>query len=453
MAHIKPLTGLLSLCFVLSACGGTPTPGGSTDTRTFTVAATGPAQALRVGDKATITVTVTPQGGFTGSVTADLVGAPPGVSAFPVTANVSGATELKLTVTTGTAAGILRLPVRVTGGNVTRDDDAFAVIYRVSTLPSGGTTCTTCRFPAQDSVISGGSLWLMGSTNSQDRGTLIRTDLASGQVTPFSTLVNDKYLDYSGQYFGLAQSGQTLWSGFNVSFYKPRLVGLNTQTGDLWKVEVGDVNSTIVNMAALPDGRVAFLYHTQSNDTTSSVWSIGLFDPATAVVTLTPLADGGAFLFDLKVGPDGQLWTSQGYASPSLVRFNPTTLAVKRFPIGVERDNLALAIAPVANGKVWYMDSRANELVILNPVDGSVRRFKGINPLGTLHAYGNGVFFADGGNVEKSLKFLTEDTAGLSYFEFPTLRGVSGDLDAFAVGEDGSLGYESSGEAYTLPAN
>lgn len=443
---------------LLSACGGGETPVGPekpVEPPSFQITAASPPTGLKSGDRATIRVTITPVNGFTGPVTAELVNAPAGVTAAPVSTTVTGTTTLTLSVQTGSAAGILTLPVQVKAGAVTQTDEAYAVVYRVSTLPSGSEGCEfpNCRFPAGAGTIGGGALWMMGSTNSSARGALLRTDLRSGQVTAYSNKVNDDYNDYAAMYYGLAVTGDVVWTGVSSSDVKARLVGVRAATGELIKAEVGETGATILDPVALPDGRVGFLHQTQTTAAGPGVWSIGVFDPATLQSTVTAIATGGSFLTELKVALDGQLWTQQGYASPSLVRFDPATRAVKRFSIGTESSNLALALAPTRDGRVWFLDSRANQVSILNPADGTIRRFNGFNGLGRLYPVGNEVLAVKDASGTRELLLLSEEGANVTALQIPTLRGPNSDLDGFAVSPDGDLGYESSGEAYVLPAN
>lgn len=445
---------------LLAACGGgdSPAPPSKPDeplTPSFQIAATSPTAGLKSGDRATIQVTVTPVNGFTGPVTAELVNAPAGVTAAPVSTTVTGTTTLTLSVQTGSAAGILTLPVQVKAGAVTQTDEAYAAVYRVSTLPSGSEGCDfpNCRFPAGEGAVGAGGLWLMGATNSSAKGTLVRTDLLNGQVTTYSNKVNDYYNDYSSSYYGLVVAGGVAWTGVTSSGVKARMIGVRAATGELIKAEVGEAGAVILELVALPDGRVGFLHQTQATAAGRGVWSIGVFDPATLQATLTPIADGGAFLTSLSVAPDGQLWTQQGYAAPSLVRFDPVTRAVKRFSVGTESNNLPLALTITRDGRVWYIDSRASQIGILNPADGAIRRFNGFTGMGRLHALGNDVLAAKDEAGMRDLLLLSDEGNTVSAFTFPTLRSTFKDLDGFAVGADGSLGYESGGEAYVLPAN
>ncbi|GGR18937.1 hypothetical protein GCM10008957_34500 [Deinococcus ruber] len=341
------------------------------------------------------------------------------------------------------------------GGNVTKTDDAFAFVYHALTVPPVG-DCTGfgCRFTAEDSTISNGAYWLKGPNNSPTDASIMRVDLESGTITSFNANVNEHYTDYMNDYHGLVFSNSHIWTTISNLSYKPRIVGINSIGQQDIKEEFGSVGDTILNPQALPDGRIAFLDLTESHEDIKSTGSVGIFDPATKAVTLIPISNNGNFLFDLSVGPDGSIWTEEGYENPSLVRINPDTHVVKNYSIGQKDSNLALSLAASSDGKVWYLDYRSNQICILDTSNGNIDRYKPPMPIqGTLHSAGGNVFYVSESSGKDVISLLDVENGSLYAAQVPTLLNTYGQLDGFAVGQDGLLAYESGGDVYLLPPN
>lgn len=446
----------VSLALTLSACGGggtTPpdttggtTPGGNGSSSTFTVQAAGPSTTLKSGDETTIQITVTPTNGFTGNVTAELINAPAGVTAAPVTMTINGTTTLKLTVQTGSAAGLLTIPVQVRGGGVTQKDDAYAFVYRVVTLPSGNENCSfpDCRFPAGAGVIADGTYWTVGAANTSAADSVVSVNMTTGTTNSYK-------LGLGGSTYGAAYAQRSFWAGVNRSGRPAVLAGIDPTSGSVRSVEVGPVNGVIIDVQSLPDGRLVFLHQLQASS--GSTWSIGLFDPATGAVTLTPAAPQGQSLFGLSVGPGGTVWTTRGYADPALVRFNPATQELKAFSIGTENNNLALTVAATSDDKVWFQDTRTAQLRILNPMTGVIQNYRSAPALNQLYPAGDGVFALNNQMGSVALNLLAPSSTGVDAFNLPLRLGKFNNIGGFTADRNGSLGYVSSGEAYLLPAN
>jgi archaellum component FlaG (FlaF/FlaG flagellin family) len=85
----------------------------------FSIAATPGSAKVRRGGTATYTVTVTPLGAFTGSVSFTLTGQPDGVSGTfdPTSVTGSGASKLTVTVASSAAPGTYTLTITGTGGD------------------------------------------------------------------------------------------------------------------------------------------------------------------------------------------------------------------------------------------------------------------------------------------------------------------------------------------------
>ncbi|WP_281167122.1 M66 family metalloprotease [Thermus islandicus] len=80
--------------------------------------------SLTQGDRATTTLTLTPQNGFTGTVSLSLAGAPQGVSLSPQSVQVPGGPvtqDLTVSVGQGVAPGTYQVRVRGSAGNLTRE--------------------------------------------------------------------------------------------------------------------------------------------------------------------------------------------------------------------------------------------------------------------------------------------------------------------------------------------
>jgi uncharacterized membrane protein len=90
----------------------------------FTLSLNPTSLTLQPGQSGTTTLTITPQGGFTGTVSLSLVGAPSGVTLSPTSVNVTGSNavsqNLTLSVGSGVAPGTYTLQVRATSGSLTK---------------------------------------------------------------------------------------------------------------------------------------------------------------------------------------------------------------------------------------------------------------------------------------------------------------------------------------------
>ena len=134
---------LVALLLTLTACvPSTSVPstrgsGGSGSSPDFTFTL-----EVKQGSSGTTRLTITPHGGFTGTVSLSLVGAPSGVTLSPTSVNVTGSdpviVNLTVSVDSGVAPGTYNLQVRFTGGGTTRT----AALRLTVTAPDAGTTWT-----------------------------------------------------------------------------------------------------------------------------------------------------------------------------------------------------------------------------------------------------------------------------------------------------------------------
>nr|WP_277621382.1 endo alpha-1,4 polygalactosaminidase [Thermus arciformis] len=111
---------------LLAACSAAALPGTSPPP-SFTLALNPASLSVQQGGQGQTTLTLTPQGGFTGTVDLSLVGAPEGVSLSPTSLQVTGtepvSQALTLTVASAVPPGTYALEVRGTSGSLTREAD------------------------------------------------------------------------------------------------------------------------------------------------------------------------------------------------------------------------------------------------------------------------------------------------------------------------------------------
>ncbi|MCS6867201.1 hypothetical protein [Thermus sp.] len=125
MKHLKLLAYLGSLLLLLAACN--QPQGGQQQERGFTLSLNPTGLTVQQGQSGTTTLTLTPQGGFTGAVALSLVGAPTGVTLSPTGLQVTGSSPvtqaLALAVAESVDPGAYSLKVRATSGNISREAD------------------------------------------------------------------------------------------------------------------------------------------------------------------------------------------------------------------------------------------------------------------------------------------------------------------------------------------
>ena len=134
---------LLALLLALAACGtsgggsGGSGGGGGGTTPDFTISLNPTSLTVQRGSRGITQLTITPQGGFTGTVYLSL-GAPSGVTLFPTSVSVPRSslrvtTYLSVQVDGGVAAGTYDLQVRATSGSLTKT----ASLSLTVTVPGG----------------------------------------------------------------------------------------------------------------------------------------------------------------------------------------------------------------------------------------------------------------------------------------------------------------------------
>jgi hypothetical protein len=121
-------TGVPSVASFVQLTQSVPSPD-------FSLSATPSTQSVAVGGSTTYTVTVTPSGGFSGTVGFSASGLPTGASASFSPTTVSGSGSTTMTVTTGSSTPVGSSPVTITGtsGSLSRQTGVTL------TVTSGGT--------------------------------------------------------------------------------------------------------------------------------------------------------------------------------------------------------------------------------------------------------------------------------------------------------------------------
>lgn len=123
LAGITVTGGRLNVNRAIRACGAPPTPD-------FSVFATPPSQTVTPGGTTSYTASVTPSGGFTGTVTFDVIGLPAGASAIfnPPSVVTSGSTTMTVGTSRTTPNGTFPLTIRGTSGALSRTTSVSLVV-------------------------------------------------------------------------------------------------------------------------------------------------------------------------------------------------------------------------------------------------------------------------------------------------------------------------------------
>jgi subtilisin family serine protease len=147
LAGITVTGGRLNVDKAIRACSAPPTPN-------FSLSATPPSQSVVQGSGTSYTATVTPSGGFTGTVSFSASGLPAGASASfnPASVTTSGSSTMTVTTSSSTPAG--SYPVTITGTS--------GALIHTTTVTLVVTTPTTPNFtlsasPSSQTVTRGAS--------------------------------------------------------------------------------------------------------------------------------------------------------------------------------------------------------------------------------------------------------------------------------------------------------
>jgi len=156
--------------FKFSSCGATPD---------FTLAATPSSQSVTQGNSTTYTATVTPTGGFTGTVALSVSGLPAGASgSFNPASLTSGNSTLTVTTSSTTPTGSFPLTITGTSGSTTHTANVTLVV----TAPVVGDFSVTAS-PASQTVTAGNGTSYTATATASGGFTGVVTWSASGLPT------------------------------------------------------------------------------------------------------------------------------------------------------------------------------------------------------------------------------------------------------------------------------
>ncbi len=120
------IAGYLVMAFLsvlfLASCGG---GGGGGNTPSYTLTLGSPTLSVVRGTSSTVTLTIAPSNGFSGTVALSLEGAPAGVTVSPASVTVSGTTTQNLTISTAasTPTGSYNVRVKGVSGSISKTAD------------------------------------------------------------------------------------------------------------------------------------------------------------------------------------------------------------------------------------------------------------------------------------------------------------------------------------------
>lgn len=137
-----------------------------TQASSFTIALNATSLTVQQGAQGTATLTLTPQGSFTGTVSLSLMGAPSGLTLSPTSLEVTGSGPVSQTLTLSVGSsvppGTYALRVRATAGSVVREAE-FTLAVRASAedtpLPGAGEVWRVVSAPLHG-VAYGGNLFV-----------------------------------------------------------------------------------------------------------------------------------------------------------------------------------------------------------------------------------------------------------------------------------------------------
>jgi len=188
--------GRLNVNKAIRACSAPPTAD-------FSVSATPASQTVVQGASTTYTATVTPSGGFTGTVTFSASGLPSGASASfnPTSVTTSGSSTMTVTTATTTTAGIYLITITGTSGRPGSRHSAIVTlvvnapataVFTLSASPASHTDQARIRrqrIPSRsrEAVVLPDSVNLSVSGTAGGSGGFIRAEPATG-TWPSSTL-------------------------------------------------------------------------------------------------------------------------------------------------------------------------------------------------------------------------------------------------------------------------
>jgi hypothetical protein len=292
--------GLLVALLLTLAAHGSSSPN-------FTLSLNPTSLTVQQGSSGTTRLTITPQGGFTGTVSLSLVGAPSGVTLLPTSVSVTGSSpvtrNLTVSVGSGVATGAYNLQVRATSGSLTKTAGLSLTVTASGGGGGGGGgsgvgTTWTLRNLGNPlyGVTYGNGTFVAGGRRRHPhlpgRGDLDAADLGDGLHPQRRGLRN-------GLFVAVGWNGAILTSPDGVSWTR-RTSGTSDT---LWDVAYGNGTFVVVGrngtILTSPDG-VSWTAQTSptSNDLYAVTYGNGLF---------VAVGWNGAIL----TSPDGVNWTQR----------------------------------------------------------------------------------------------------------------------------------------------
>ncbi len=235
----------------------------------FALSATPASQTVTAGNAASYTATVTPNGGYTGTVSFSVAGLPNGASATftPTTVTTSGTTTMAVSTTTAVAAGSYPLTITGTDGTLTHT----ASVTLVVNAPVVG-DFTISATPASQSV-------------------------AAGSATSYTATITPS----GGFTDTVAFSASGLPAGASASFSPASVPGTGSST------------MTVTTTAATAAGTyVVTITGTGSTITHSTTVTLVVTAPANFTLTATPasitISRGGTATYTVTIGAAERLY-------------------------------------------------------------------------------------------------------------------------------------------------
>ena len=251
---------------------------------TFTLTPSAPAISVTQGNTGQLTVSITPQNGFSSSVALSVSGLPTGVTGVfssPSVSGNAGSSPLTVTVPAATSAGSYPLTISATGGGITK---TASVTLVVNPIPS----CVAASNPASLTLQAGLSSTLQISCGSP-------TGTFSG---PLAVTVTGAPAGMTAQL-----SAATLTPGSTVSLNISTAVSLAGGTYNLaYKVSGSGYTKTLTIPVTVLAQNILTLTASQmqlnmkpgtSSQITLTTTALGSFNNAIAFTTKLPSATGG----------------------------------------------------------------------------------------------------------------------------------------------------------------
>ena len=258
----------------------------------FALSATPASQTVTAGNTTSYTATVTPNGGYTGTVSFSVAGLPSGASATftPTTVTTSGTSTMAVTTTSAVAAGSYPLTITGTDGTITHTAPVTLVVHAAVV---GDFTISAA--PASQTV-------------------------AAGSATSYTATITPS----GGFTDTVAFSASGLPAGASASFSPGSVPGTGSST------------MTVTTTAATAAGTyVVTITGTGSTLTHSTTVTLVVTAPANFTISATPasatISRGGTATYTVTIAPQNGFtgtvsFTASGAPNRTTTSFTPTTV-------------------------------------------------------------------------------------------------------------------------------